>query len=166
MDYTITSNYWIHYKNAHPEIAILYNQGAQSSSQSSSHTSDVATFFTPRLSKPKESTTEAFQAKYRALLLDFVVSNNLALRIVDSKSHRRLIQYCNSSILLISKQTLIRDLDKTFLSAQNTLKVELQEHIKGSGRISITTDGWTATNFKEFIAVTGHWINKDWKQRS
>jgi len=33
-------------------------------------------------------------------------------------------------------------------------------------QISITTDGWTATNSKEFIAVTRHWINKDWKQRS
>ena len=168
MNYTVTSNYWTHYKNAHPEIAALYNPNAPQalSFQSSSQTSNAATFFTPRLSKPKESTTEAFQTKYRALLLDFVVSNNLALRIVDSISHRRLIQHCNSSILSISKQTLIRDLEKTFLSAQNALKVELQEHVKVGGRISITTDAWTATNFKEFIAVTGHWINKDWKQRS
>jgi hypothetical protein len=141
LDYTITSNYWIHYKNAYPDIAVLYNSNAQgSSSQSSSYVDDVATFFTLRLSRPKESTIEAFQTKYRALLLDFMVSNNLALRIVDSKSHRRLIQHCNASILSISKQTLIRDLNKTFLSAQNTLKVELQEHVKGSGRISITID--------------------------
>ena len=118
------------------------------------------------MSKPIESTVEAFQTKFRALLLDFVVSNNLALRIVDSQSHCRLIQHCNASVISISKQTLIRDLDKTFLSAQNTLKVELQEHVKVGGRISITTDAWTATNSKEFIAVTGHWINKDWKQRS
>ena len=85
---------------------------------------------------------------------------------MDSKSHRRLIQHCNASILSISKQTLVRDLDKTFLSAQNALKVKLQEHVKVSSRISITTDAWTATNFKEFIAVTGHWIDKDWRQRS
>jgi hypothetical protein len=76
---------------------------------------------------------EAFQTKYRTLLLDFVVSNNLALHTVDSKSHRWLIQYCNASIISISKQILIRDLDKTFLSAQNTLKVELQEHVKVGG---------------------------------
>ena len=165
LDHTITSNYWTHYKNAHPEIAALYKP-QNFSSQSSSQTSNAATFFTPRLSKPIESTIEAFQTKFRALLLDFVVSNNLALRIVDSQSHRWLIQHCNASVISISKQTLIRDLDKTFLSAQNTLKVELQEHVKVGGRISITTDGWTATNSKEFIAVTGHWINKDWKQRS
>jgi hypothetical protein len=164
LDYTITSNYWTHYKHTHPKIAAIYNPKLQEpSSQSSSHTSDIATFFTPRLSKPNINATEAFQAKYRALLLDFVVSNNLPLRIVDSQSHRRLIQHCNASILSITKSTLVRDLDKTFFSAQNSLKLELQEHIKGGGRISITTDTWSTTNFKEFSAVTGHWINKDWK---
>lgn len=99
-------------------------------------------------------------------MLDFVVSNNLALRIVDSQSHRRLIEHCNASVLLISKSKLIRDLDKTFLSAQSILKIELQEHIKFGGRISVTTDAWTASNNKEFIAVTAHWKNADWKQRS
>jgi hypothetical protein len=93
LDHTITSNYWTHYKNAHPEIAVVYklNIPQSFSSQSSSQTSNVATFFTPRLSKPIESTVEAFQTKFQALLLDFVVSNNLALHIVDSQSHRWLI---------------------------------------------------------------------------
>jgi hypothetical protein len=89
LDYTITSNYWTHYKNAYPEIAVLYNPNAPQSlsSQSSSQTGNAATFFTLRLLKPKESTAEVFQTKYQALLLDFVVSNNLALRIVDSISY-------------------------------------------------------------------------------
>jgi hypothetical protein len=139
MNYSSTSNYWTHYKSVHPEVAILYNQNMAQSSQSSQK-GNAASFFTPRLSKPIESTTKAFQMKYRALLLDFVVSNNLALRIVDSQSYRRLIQHCNTSILSISKSTLVQDLDKTFLSAQSALKVELQEHIKLSGRILITTD--------------------------
>jgi hypothetical protein len=78
--------------------------------------------------------------KYRALLLDFVVSNNLALCIVDSQSYCRLIQHYNASILSISKSTLVRDLDKTFLSAQSALKVKLQEHIKLGSCISITTN--------------------------
>jgi hypothetical protein len=69
-------------------------------------------------------------------------------------------------VLTISTSTLNWDLDQTFIVAQNALKAELQEHIKGGGRISITTDGWSAWNYKDFIAVTGHWINKDWKQRS
>ena len=66
---------------------MLYNQNALQSlsSQSSLQQGNAASFFTLQLSKPKESTTEAFQTKYQALLLDFVVSNNLALCIVDSQ---------------------------------------------------------------------------------
>jgi hypothetical protein len=62
LEYTITSNYWTHYKNAYPKIVVLYNPNALQSlsSQSSSQISNTATFFTPRLSKPKESTAEAF----------------------------------------------------------------------------------------------------------
>jgi hypothetical protein len=46
LDHTITSNYWTHYKNAHPEVAALYKP-QNLSSQSSSQTSIAATFFTP-----------------------------------------------------------------------------------------------------------------------
>jgi hypothetical protein len=98
-------------------------------SSQSSRKGNAASFFTPRLSKPTAFTVEPFQTRHRALLLDFVVSNNLALCVVDSQSHCWLIQHCNASILSIGKSTLIRDLDKTFISAQSTLKVELQEHM-------------------------------------
>jgi hypothetical protein len=82
------------------------------------HASDIAILFTPQpwILKLIGVGTDA-NYKYQALLLDFVVSNNLALRVVDSQSHRRLIQHCNLSILTISTLTLNRDLKKTFLSA-------------------------------------------------
>ena len=163
-----TSNYWTHYKHSHPEIYVIHNPNCTvptkpQTSQTSSHASDIATLFTPRIPQPMGIGTDVLNHKYRALLLDFVVSNNLALRVVDSQSCHRLIQHCNPKILTISTSTLTQDLDKTFLSAQNTLKSELQEHIKGGGRISITIDAWSARNFKEFIAITGHWINKEWE---
>jgi hypothetical protein len=91
LNFTITSNYWTHYKHSHPEIFALYNpKGAKESSSQASQasSSSASTFFTPRLSKPNTTPIEAFKAKYRALLLDFVVSNNLALRVVDSQLYR------------------------------------------------------------------------------
>jgi hypothetical protein len=39
-------------------------------------------------------------------------------------------------------------------------------HTATGGRISLTTDTWSSRNYKEFAAITGHWINKDWVQRS
>jgi hypothetical protein len=168
LSFNQTGNYWAHYYHVHPQVAEAFKPALQSSSSQSSqsHISSVAKLFAPRLSKPNAGATEAFQTKYRALLLDFVVSNNLALRVVDSQSHRRLIQHCNPTVLTISTSTLNRDLDQTFIVAQNALKAELQEHIKGGGRISITMNGWSTRNYKDFIAVTGHWINKAWKLRS
>ena len=65
LDYSIISNYWTHYKNVHPEIAMLYNQNALQSlsSQSSLQQVNAASFFTPRLSKPKESTAEVLSTR-------------------------------------------------------------------------------------------------------
>jgi hypothetical protein len=117
LNFTITSNYWTHYKHSHPEIFALYNLKSAKESSSQASSSSASTFFMPQLSKPNTTPTEVFQAKYRALLLNFVVSNNLTLQVVDSQLHCRLIQDCNASILTISTLTLNRDLKKTFLAA-------------------------------------------------
>ena len=119
LSFNQTGNYWAHYYHVHPQVAEALKPALKSSSSqgSQSHTSSIAKLFTPRLSKPHAGATKAFQTKYRALLLDFVVSNNLALRVVDSQSHRRLIQHCNPTVLTISTSTLNRDLDQTFIIA-------------------------------------------------
>jgi len=87
LSFNQTGNYWAHYYHQHPQVteAIKPASNSQGSSQGS-HASGVAKLFTPRLSKPSATATEGFQMKYQALLLDFVVSNNLALRVVDSQS--------------------------------------------------------------------------------
>jgi hypothetical protein len=53
------SNYWTHYKHTHPEIYVIHNPNhaiptKPQSSQTSSHASDIATLFTPRLPQPIE----------------------------------------------------------------------------------------------------------------
>ena len=53
-----------------------------------------------------------------------------------------------------------------FLLAQNALKDELHTHLATSGCISLTTDTQSAWNYRQFIAVTGHWIDTDWKLHS
>ncbi|KFY91815.1 hypothetical protein V500_04456, partial [Pseudogymnoascus sp. VKM F-4518 (FW-2643)] len=34
------------------------------------------------------------------------------------------------------------------------------------GRISITTDAWSARNYIDYAAITAHWINDKWQQKS
>jgi hypothetical protein len=145
LSFNQTSNYWSHYYYMHPQVAEVFKLGPKSNSRGSSqgsrsHSRSIAKLFTPRLSKPNTTVPEDYQTKYRALLLDFVVSNNLVLQVVDLQSYRRFIQYCNPTILIISTSTLNRNLDQTFFIAQGTFKAELQEYIKVSSQISITTD--------------------------
>jgi hypothetical protein len=44
--------------------------------------------------------------------------------------------------------------------------LEIQKHIATGGRISLTTDAWSANNGTDHAAVTGHWIDEKWNQRS
>jgi hypothetical protein len=46
------------------------------------------------------------------------------------------------------------------------LKTKLQHYVRNGGRISLTTDTWSARNYREFTTVTGHWIDKHWIHQS
>jgi hypothetical protein len=46
------------------------------------------------------------------------------------------------------------------------LKAKLLSYVQTGGRISITTDTWSARNRHEFTAVTGHWIDESWQHHS
>jgi len=76
----------------------------------------------------------------RKLILYVIVSNNLLLSLVESPSFRALIKALNLAVLPISRQTLIQDLTLLFSSGQELLILRLAKHIKGGGRLPLTTD--------------------------
>lgn len=45
------------------------------------------------------------------------------------------------------------------------LQIELQAHVAKGGRLSLTTDAWSAMNGAEHTAITVHWINNEWVHR-
>jgi hypothetical protein len=117
-----TKNYWTHFASSHLDIYAVYKPNnskvskvSRDSQASSSHASDIAALFVPRITKKPTNTLEVVTAcndAYRAFVLDFVVSNNLALRIVDSVLCKRLINFCDPTIITIGTTTLERDLKK------------------------------------------------------
>jgi hypothetical protein len=66
----------------------------------------------------------------------------------------------------VSRRTLTRDLSQTFEFEHEQLKAKLLSHVQTGGRISITTDTWSARNYHEFTAITGHWIDESWQHHS
>src|SRR3982074_2813115 len=77
-----------------------------------------------------------------------------------------MVQHLSPSTLSISARTSHRDLHRQFSYHRAILVSELQRHILNGGRISITTDSWSARNYHDFSAVTVHWINDKWQQKS
>ena len=156
-----TGNLWRHYAQRHPAISYtLKNDKHQLSSPSSS----ASSFFTPRPSAVPNQRNNT--SKYRELLLQFIVSNNLSIRLVESHSYRQLVQLLSPTTMTMSARTLHRDLQRQFSYHRGQLQLELHSHIKNGGRISVTTDAWSARNYTDYAAITAHWINDKWQQKS
>lgn len=102
---------------------------------------------------------------YKRKLLVFTVKNNIPFSRVAEFEFNDLIKHLNPMVHTITSIALCRDLETEFERGKGILKTELQEHVRTSGRVSLTTDCGTAGNYKEFAAVTTHWINTDLEHR-
>ena len=157
-----TSNLWKHLKKMHPEVHAECDKLQQSSSTRGSSRASSSTFFEPR----KVPVNAAKASKYRELLLAFVVSNNLPLRLVESPSFRQMIYHLNPTVLTLGRTTIRRDLYQLFCYHKAKLQKELEQHVINGGRLSLTTDSWSARNYSDYAAVTVHWIDDKWKIRT
>jgi len=108
-----------------------------------------------------------------------VVKCNLSIRLVDQAPFIEFVQFLNLYITILfillalftnnyyraiktfSSKTLERDIKDEYLRSQALLCERLQTHTANRGRISLTTDCWSARNYKEFSGVTAHWIDKE-----
>jgi hypothetical protein len=55
----------------------------------------------------------------------------------------------------------MRDMKKEFDKGYEEKKIQLGEHIVDGGQITLTTDTWSARNYHKYMAVTGHYCNKN-----
>ena len=82
-----TSNLWKHLQTQHPAIHAQYRKKQLQGGDSQPSSSTTAAFFQPRKVPSHAPNT----SKYRELLLSFIVSNNLPLRISESLSFWQLV---------------------------------------------------------------------------
>ena len=82
----LSGTLWKHYQSVHLAIAVKHcHRNAQSLTSSPSSVSSRTSFFKPRLTSSRHVET------FRKRLLNFVVSNNLPLLLVDGPSFQTLI---------------------------------------------------------------------------
>ena len=94
----------------------------------------TVTFF----NKSKED--QIYNKRFRNLLLQWIIKNNLSFLIVDQPKTRELFNFLSPKTKLISRATLMRDLKKRYIAGENTKQDKLLDFIEQGGRIALTTD--------------------------
>lgn len=96
-------------------------------------------------------------------MVEWIVLCDQKFDVVEKPAFRRLIHTLNPVADLISDKTVQADILLTFGEKMEVLKNRLPEI---PGAISITMDGWTSRNVLSFVAIRGHWLDKDWNYNS
>ena len=150
-----TGNYRSHYRKFHPKIPTTMEEELASQADQ-----PVRPFFT------NPAMEQSHNERYRVLLLEFITMNNLSFKLVDQPETKALFTFLSPNTKQISRTTLMNDLKAQYQVAEEGTRQTLQEHINTGGRISLTTDAWSGNNKMDYIAVTGHYITKDFETHS
>ena len=129
-------------------IIIIDDSSATESSQASTTSTITDIFAKQRAAKrPKTSEKEVFNIiKFKKLLLNFIIFNNLSFRSVTSQSFKELLFYLSKDIPSIYYKALKDDLIFFYKEKKFFIQEELNNNIKSNGSFFITLDGWTAIN--------------------
>lgn len=93
------------------------------------------------------------QAKCRMKLVEMIILDELPFRFVERIGFKLFMLTVCPNFKLPSRQTVREDCLRLFLERRLSLKIFFQK--KDMGRVSITSDCWTAVNNTSYICVTG-----------
>ncbi|XP_026452199.1 zinc finger BED domain-containing protein RICESLEEPER 2-like [Papaver somniferum] len=96
----------------------------------------------------------------RRALIRFIVTDEMAFRIVEGEGFIAFCKYLEPRFKLPSRMTIYRDVCKLFL----TEKANLKSYFKANKiRVCLTTDTWTSSQNYNYMVVTAHFIDHHWK---
>ena len=146
-----TNNYQTHYRNIHPQIPVNKKEAQAAAREKLS--ARVLPF-----AQPAESQTH--DERFRILLLEFIIKNNLSFSLVDQAQTKALFKHLSPDTKQISRFSLMKDLKDRYEAAEKEQYATFQQHIERGGRVALTTDAWSGNNKLDYAAVTGHIITK------
>ncbi|KAK1384389.1 BED-type domain-containing protein [Heracleum sosnowskyi] len=98
------------------------------------------------------------QERLRKKVALMCIKDNQPFRIVEHEGFRELLNEAEPKFKMPSRWTVARDCLKIYSNELLKLK-----KILVSERVSFTTDTWTSIQNINYMCLTAHWINKDWK---
>jgi Domain of unknown function (DUF4413) len=166
-DFTTTTNYRRHYKKFH--LNILIDGDPLTNTSIVRRLRTIVDFWSssrPVVSFKRGNSVAFDQEVFIKLLINFIILNSLALRIVESIPLRQLLEYCLADIQIPSYQTMMKIMLSFYKEALETVRTKLQQHIADGSRICLTGDGWSASNGDSYLGVTAHWTDVRWTTHS
>ena len=89
-----------------------------------------------------------------------VIVDELPFRFVDGKDFRNCMAAACPRFRLPSRWTIARDCYQIYVDE----KVKLKQLLNASAfKVSLTTDTWTSLQRINYMCLTVHFIDKDWK---
>ncbi|XP_022023193.1 zinc finger BED domain-containing protein RICESLEEPER 2 isoform X2 [Helianthus annuus] len=99
------------------------------------------------------------QSMFREMLVAAIVMHELPLSFVDYKGFRDLFKYLQPDVNIISRNTVKSDLLKMYKREKEKVKEMLME---SPGRLCLTSDLWTSIATDGYLAITVHFMDKQW----
>jgi hypothetical protein len=102
--------------------------------------------------------------RLKKLIALFIISNNLAIRVVDSKSFKDLVIGLNGSGLTIpNRKTITTEIETIYKATRRNLTAKLTAYKASGGRFSLCIDAWTSKSQHAFLGITVHFMDENFK---
>ena len=98
----------------------------------------------------------------RTALSNMIIVDELPFKFVEGEGFKIFINVACPRFKIPSRWTVSRDCYNAYLDACLKLKTVFMNHYQ-SQRVSITTDSWTSIQCINYMCITAHYIDVEWK---
>ncbi|KAL4030457.1 hypothetical protein IC575_008694 [Cucumis melo] len=100
----------------------------------------------------------------REALVEMIIVDELSIKFVDGKGFKKFVDKLtcgnHTRFVVPSRFTVARDVLKLYVNEKNRLR---DMFVKNKYRVSLTTDCWTSGQNINYMVLTAHFIDSDWK---
>nr|KJB27812.1 hypothetical protein B456_005G011200 [Gossypium raimondii] len=109
----------------------------------------------------RKATPQRFdQETCRKGLAQMIVIDELPFKFVESEGFKKFMFVACSRFHIPSRTTMIRDVYQLYLDE----RVKIKQLLRSScSRVCLTTDTWTSLQRVNYLCITAHFIDNDWK---
>ncbi|CAN1136131.1 Zinc finger BED domain-containing protein DAYSLEEPER [Linum perenne] len=101
------------------------------------------------------------QVAIRLALAEMIIVDELPFRFVKHMGFKRFMHVCCPDFDIASRRAIREGCFKLFLAERQKLKDYLRTAY--AGRVSITSDTWTSVQILNYMCITTHFIQHEWK---